>query len=583
MTDPVTQYAIDCLNDNVTIGRFENVSMGRLHKLACQRHLDDLERSKDPSYPYKWDPEKAQRILKFAGMLTRKEGYKNEPLKLLPCQVFDFGCTFGWVKKQSGYRRFRRRYKSIARQNGKTMENGIILPYIAGFSGYREGKLFTAATKKRQARLTWEETKKFVEADPDLADLFEVKDYKSTITCKHTGCTIEALSKEGGLDDGFRSIASSLDELHQQKDNSVYEALYKGTKALPETLVSMISTRGKDQNSFCKEIDDFAVKILEGVVQADDFFVDIYCVDEGDDYWSERTWIKANPFVCSREDLLENLKDDAKTAKEMQGMTMKDFLVKTLNVWAVDEDRQYIDPEQWKKCAVSEELEDYRGSRCWIGLDFSSGGDLTSFHLEIQADRPGETFNYSHSYLPRGRFAEHIKTDLAPYDIWEKAGLITVTGGVYDFKNDYSFVIKDLRDLIEHYDLHLQGIGIDSHNADGVLADLESFGVPVVIITQSAKALNDATVEVQLDIKSGKYHYNEGQQLLSWSFTNAAVVGNSFGEIKVDKEVGKRNRRIDPVDAAIDARACRLKLAKEEEPVDQSEHLNRYLTAMGWI
>ena len=183
-------------------------------------------------------------VLKFASMLTKKEGYQSEPLKLLDCQAFDFGCTFGWVKKKTGYRRFRRRYKSIARQNGKTMENGIILPYIAGFSGYKEGKLFTAATKKRQARLAWEETKRFIEADPDLSELFDVKDYKSTIICGHTGCTIEALSKEGGLDDGFRSVACSLDELHQQKDNSVYEALYKGTKALPETLVSMISTRG---------------------------------------------------------------------------------------------------------------------------------------------------------------------------------------------------------------------------------------------------------------------------------------------------------------------------------------------------
>lgn len=583
MRDTVTEYAKACLANEISIGPFDHVAMGRLHKLACARHLNDLERSqRDPDYPYEWRPDLAQRILDYASRLTLKEGYQPKPLRLLDCQAFDFGCCFGWVKRSNGKRRFRRRYKSIARQNGKSMENGIMGPYIAGFSGYHEGKLFTAATKKRQARIAWEEMSKFISADPDLNEFFDIKDYKSTIICKPTGCTIEALSKEAGLDDGFRSIFSSLDELHQMKDNSVYEAVYKGTKALPETLVSMISTRGKDQNSFCKEIDDYAIKILEGVVTAEDFFVDIYCADDGDDYWDQRTWIKSNPYICSRPDLLENFREDAASARDMQGQTLRDFIIKSLNRWAIDRDTQFIDPADWKKNAVEETLEDYRDYRCWAGIDFSSGGDLTTVHLEIQGDRAGQTFNWSHSYMPCGRMEEHIKSDVAPYDMWEKAGLITVTGGSTSYKNDYAFVIKELKETLEKYGLHLQGIGIDSHNADGVLADLESFGCPVVIVPQSAKTLNDATCEIQLDVKSGNYHYNKGQELMSWSFTNAAIVGNSFGEIKVDKEVGKRNRRIDPVDAAVDARTCRLKLAKEEAPIDNDEHMKRYFEAMGW-
>ena len=99
--------------------------------------------------------------------------------------------------------------------------------YIAGFSGYKHGKLFTAATKKRQSRLAWEEMAKFVTIDPDLGELFDVKDYKSTIIAKETACTIEALSREAGLDDGFRSIFSSIDELHQHKDNKVYNNKHK--------------------------------------------------------------------------------------------------------------------------------------------------------------------------------------------------------------------------------------------------------------------------------------------------------------------------------------------------------------------
>ena len=40
---------------------------------------------------------------------------------------------------------------------------------------------------------------------------------------------------------------------------------------------------------------------------------------------------------------------------------------------------------------------------------------------------------------------------------------------------------------------------------------------------------------------------------MAYSFMNAVTVANSFGEIKIDKQPGKKNSRIDPVDAAIDA------------------------------
>lgn len=82
------------------------------------------------------------------------------------------------------------------------MENGILGTYVAAFCGYQYGKLFTAATKKRQARIAWDEMQKFINIDPDLQELFDVKDYKSLITARETSCSIEALSRESGLDDG---------------------------------------------------------------------------------------------------------------------------------------------------------------------------------------------------------------------------------------------------------------------------------------------------------------------------------------------------------------------------------------------
>jgi len=220
-----------------------------------------------------------------------------------------------------------------------------------------------------------------------------------------------------------------------------------------------------------------------------------------------------------------------------------------------------------------------RGELATAGLDLSSGGDLTTIALEFEID---DTYYFwTHSYMPRGRFEEHIKTDLADYDVWEKSGLLTVTGSADDFKNDYKFIISELKALLSKHNIKLNGIACDPHNIDGVLSDLETFGVPVTMITQSAKQLNDATLDVQLNVESGKLLYDGENKLMVWSFLNAVTVANSYGEIKVDKEVRKRTRRIDPVDACIDAHVLVL-ASKKDTPIDYDEQMKRYLAAMDW-
>ena len=183
--------------------------------------------------------------------------------------------------------------------------------------------------------------------------------------------------------------------------------------------------------------------------------------------------------------------------------------------------------------------------------------------------------------MPRARLNEHITTDIAPYDLWEREGLITVTGGQATYKNDYKFIVKFLRDMIEKYDLDLQAIGYDPHNADGFLADLEEFGVPLLEIKQSARFLHDGTEDMQLNIESRKIKYNKKEELLSYSVSNAKIVRNSFGEKKIDKEKDSKNKRIDPVDAVIDAHITQMKF-KEEEAVDYNKEMEDYLEKMGW-
>nr|DAJ18294.1 MAG TPA: Large Terminase [Myoviridae sp. ct5FH28] len=550
------------------------------HRMACERHLNEIAKQGTKEFPFVWCPEKSEKILRYAEMLTIAEGAQPRPVRLHDFQCFDLGVPFGWVHAETGFRRIRRKYKSVARQNGKTFENGITGSYIANWGGYNFGKLFTAATKKRQARIAWEEIQKFITVDKDLQALFDVKDYKSLIIAKRTGCTIEALSRESGLDDGFRAIFCSVDEIHQHKDNGIYKALYNGQASLDEALISMITTRGKSLNSFCREMDDYCLQILAGTAEADDFFVDIYTLDKEDDPFDESVWYKANPHLVTVPSALEQLRRDAQTAKQMGGFEMSDYMTKRQNLWYEYGDTQYITPNEWKLGRTELTIENMRGRRCFAGLDLSSGGDLTSLALLFPLD-DGKIYVWSHSYIPAKRLEEHIITDTAPYDVWAKSGLLTPSEAVGGLKNDYFQIVADLKELQEKFEINIACIGYDPHNADAFLEELDTLGAPLLEVKQSARFLSDTTVDFALEVKAGNVLYDQRNALMSWSIVNAKKTKNSFGEIKVDKEVNARHARIDVVDAIIDAHVAYRKSSKEETP-DYETVVEDYLKKMGW-
>lgn len=549
------------------------------HRMACERHLNEIAKQGTKEFPFVWCPEKSEKILRYAEMLTIAEGAQPRPVRLHDFQCFDLGVPFGWVHAETGFRRIRRKYKSVARQNGKTFENGITGSYIANWGGYNFGKLFTAATKKRQARIAWEEIQKFITVDKDLQALFDVKDYKSLIIAKRTGCTIEALSRESGLDDGFRAIFCSVDEIHQHKDNGIYKALYNGQASLDEALISMITTRGKSLNSFCREMDDYCLQILAGTAEADDFFVDIYTLDKEDDPFDESVWYKANPHLVTVPSALEQLRRDAQTAKQMGGFEMSDYMTKRQNLWYEYGDTQYITPNEWKLGRTEMTIENMRGRRCFAGLDLSSGGDLTSLALLFPLD-DGKIYVWSHSYIPAKRLEEHIITDTAPYDVWAKSGLLTPSEAVGGLKNDYLQIVADLKELQEKFEINIACIGYDPHNADAFLEELDTLGAPLLEVKQSARFLSDTTVDFALEVKAGNVLYDQRNALMSWSIVNAKKTKNSFGEIKVDKEVNARHARIDVVDAIIDAHVAYRKSSKEETP-DYETVVEDYLKKMG--
>lgn len=567
--DRVTQYAEDVVKENIKTGLYA--------KLACQRHLNDLKKSNTDEFEYYFNVEKANKILDFAETLIIAEGEEETPVVLEGFQIFILGSLNGWVNKINNHRRFRNSYVQLGRQNGKSFLNGILATFYGNFSGYNYGQIYCTATKMDQAKIVFREIMKFINADKDLQELFKIKEYESTIECKLTKSTIKALGKDTKSIDGFRPLLGIVDEYHAHKDNQMYKLLEGGTRRMKECLISVITTAGFEINCPCYELYEYCCNLLIGLYTNEKQFIYITQMDKDDDIWDYENWIKANPLVCKDKENLENLISVGKTAKDIGGNDLRDFLVKGLNNWMQLSDNQYILVDDWKKCASNKTLKDFRGYKCNIGLDLSSGGDLTSLALifVFMDGKDKKYFIHSHSFIPKMRVEEHIKTDRVPYDLWIKKGLLTVTETIGGIKTDYKYILRYLNDIICKYDLKVEQIGYDPRNADTFLVDLEEIG-DCVEIYQSARSLNDATEDFRLEIKAGNIEYNKENELLTWSIINAKVVYN--GEfIKIDKN--KSHQRIDPIDAIIDA----YKLAfKDTSLIDYNELTNEYLNMMGW-
>lgn len=554
-------------------------------RLAFKRHLDDLKRSKknDDTFPYVFDEEKAKEIIEFANKLTIAEGAGDEIFTCDDWQEFILGSLFGWVHKDTGKRRFTDSYVQVARQQGKSVLNAVLGMYCSNFCNYNYAQVYCTATKSDQAKIVLKEVIKFIDADADLSELFETKEYNGEVRCNLTQGIIKALGRDTKSIDGFRPYLGIVDEYHAHKDNQMYKLLKGGTRSMKESLVSVITTAGFNLNGPCYELYKYCRRVLRGIDVNDGQFIYIAQMDEKDDIWNPDNWIKCCPFTGKDKELMSRMQTDAAKAKSMGGDELLDFMTKALNIWVTSSETAFIDLKDWEKCASGRTLDDFNECAVYVGLDLSSGGDLTSLCIEIpyiNEDTEDKCYYiFSHSFMPKRRLQEHMdKEDNAPYVIWERENLLTVTTAGGGVKTDYKTILKYLHEIVDTYELDLQAICYDPHNASAFLLDLEDFGCDLIEIKQSARSLNDATKDFQLEVKAHNIEYNEDDKLLTRSMNDAILSEpNSFGEIKIDKMIQKN--RIDPCDAVICAH--KVAMGVEVDDTDINDSVAAYLKMLG--
>lgn len=539
----VFDYIDKCLAGEIIKGQTElNV---------YKRFIKELQ---DPDFPYYFSIAHCKWVVKISKLLVKNDGRKPIALTLHPFQYFIVFNLFAWREKERGIRRFRKSVISVARRNGKSLLNALIV-LLSLFEGKKNQRIFLASPLLAQSKIVYDELKKFCTAHPELDKMFKFMDYKSEGIFKPTSCDIKCLAKTADKYDGFSSLLVVLDEVALFDNIKMQKVLMDGQQSEVEALTSMISTTGFnleapffDEFLYCRDV-------IAGKVRNDRYFAFISELDQDDNIFDYKCVAKAHPFAFFNHDGTLNMtyiNDFMQMADEVRhkgGADLNNYKVKFCNKWEAGEGELLFDLDYLDKCFVEKDLEQMRGKECILGLDLSSGGDLTSICLLF--DKEEKPFVFTQSFIPQKRFEEHLKTDTGKYESWRQDGILTCTSGNTGFKLDYHTVVDYIKFIIKEYDLRISEVAYDRHNASAFLQDLMFLDCEFTEVVQSARNLNDATRDIALTVKDNDIEFGNREKLLRWSCQNSYLVFNSFGECKIDKVIG--SKRIDAVDALIDA------------------------------
>jgi phage terminase large subunit-like protein len=559
------QWLIDYSHD-VIDGR---IIACQKHKWACMRFLRDIEREGTDEFPFIFDEKKAMRFLKWMTLFKHTKGVlKGQHIRPHEIQVFVFGNIYGWVHKDTDYRRFKKGYWQVGRKNAKSQSLACVASYEAMAFGESMSEVYIGATKTEQARIVWKETEAMLAGCPELKGKYEVK--YGAIHHPKSRSIIRPLSKEDKkTGDGLNPQCGIIDEYHAHETDEIYNILDSGMIARAQPLLMIITTAGTNLNNPCYRSEyQYVSRLLNpnDPVENERYFAMVNELDKDengnliDDIKDEKVWLKANPIAASYPEGIENIRAKLKEALEKPGK-MDDFLTKNMNVWINKREQAYISVDRWASCGT-EKLPDISGLDAYVGVDLSSTTDLTSVSIEIPLD-DGKFVVLSHSFIPEEKLDERIKTDKMPFDQWVRQGWITATPGAVV---DYTFVREYIKSIEEKYGVLVKEICYDKYNARHLMQELEADGFTTVEIPQGIRYLTEPTKNFRTKVFEKKIIHNQNP-VLTWAVGNAVTRKDAQENIMLDKS--KSSDRIDPLAALINAHA-RAMFANAES-VDVSE------------
>lgn len=508
-------------------------------RLSVDRHLKDLERE---GFDYVFNPEKADKAIQIIKLLKHTQGeYGGKYFDLQPFQAFVVAMLFGWVHKETGFRRFVKAYLEMARKAGKSEFAGAIQILMAFFDNEIKPQVYTAATKSDQAEYVYAAAKSMCKRLAQDSEWFaqRVRIMQYEIKELVTDGYITKMTSDSKTEDGANPHCAVVDEYHAHKDDGIVKVIETGMGSRTQPLLLIITTAGFDKFGPCYQFRQVVCNILEGVVSNDNVFGCIWTLDDVEEMHDETKWIKANPNI-GKTPRWEMMRTFYNAATTEGSSALVEFQTKNLNMW-VDSASVWIQDVDWMDCVKPVQDEDLQGRPCYVGIDLSSRRDLTAVCYYF----PELRYFRIHFYCPESKLQEGRRPDGVDYLDFMKFGTLTATPGN---TIDYDYIVND---IINHgYNYRYEMLAYDPLNADLIIPRFENEGIKCGAVRQGFISLSPPTKRLEKMILD-KDIFHDGCPIMRWNVSNVELETDAAGNIKASKS--KSKNKIDGVAALVTA------------------------------
>lgn len=527
------QYARD-----VTDGR---ILACKWVRLACQRHLDDMDRAK-AGWEYRFDPDAAARVCSLVELLPHTKGKwaaRRQQLVLEPWQVFILSVLFGWLRVSDGLRRFRIAYVCVPRKNGKSALAAGVGLYMFAADGEHGAEVYSNATSEAQAWEVFRPAKQMAERTPPFLEAFGIEVAAKSLYISSTGSRFQPVIGKPG--DGSSPSCAIIDEYHEHASDEAYDTMLTGMGARQQPLQFVITTAGGDVSGPCYALQSDVQKVLEGTIQDEELFGIVYTIDEDDDWTSDEALRKANPNygISVDGEFLRARQQEALRSSRRQTVVK----TKHLNVW-VSARNAWMNMQAWNALAYAPPEEEFDGETCWAALDLASKIDLTAqVRVYKRIDEDGEEHYYAYAthYLPEARVED---PEARHYQGWVADGHLVATDGAVI---DYERVEEDVAELADR--AQLAELAYDPWGATQLAQRLaDEHGINIIEVTQTVQNLSEPMKWLEGLVLAGRLHHT-GDPVLTWSISNVVARVDAKDNIFPRKE--RPEAKIDPAVALI--------------------------------
>ena len=480
------------------------------------------------------------------------------PFKLYPWEWFCFTLVF-CVFKKDGRPRWPELLAVLGRGAGKNgLDGWMAFCATTSANGIPEYDVDICANTEDQAMTSFNDVKNALE-NPRHQRRFRkgFRWTKTYIQSKSTLSTIRFRTDNPKSKDGLRSGMVIFDEIHAYENWDNINVFTTGLGKKPHPRIIYTTTQGDVRDGVLDSYMERAEKILRGE-EPDNGLLPFICrLDSKDEVHDERMWVKANPSLPYKPDLLDQMRREYVNYKNNPAKNAS-FMTKRMNIPEMC--REHVVAKWDDILRTNQEVPDLSGEQCVCGIDFAKTSDMIGACLLFR--KGGKYFAVNHAWFCKNsNDAGRIKF---PLDEAERAGYLTIVDDV----EVHPRIIADwVYEQSQRY--NIVKIGIDMYRHTLLKRELEANGFNAdkggMVKTLRPSDIMLAQPKIDSVFVNGSIAWGDNK-LMRWFTNNTKLVPAPNGNFKYDK-IEPFSRKTDGFMAFVAAMCVEEEISEYAEPV----------------